>query len=52
MVRYPNIKIYATEVKYRFILLTSVEQYRDTLDIVHEITLKYSEEQRLSGLVI
>ena len=24
MVRYPNIKIYATEVKYRFLLLTSV----------------------------
>ena len=24
MVRYPHIKIYATEVKYRFLLLTSV----------------------------
>ena len=27
MVRYPNIKIYATEVKYRFLLLTSVYSY-------------------------
>ena len=27
MVRYPNIKIYAMEVKYRFLLLTSVTVY-------------------------
>ena len=31
MVRYPNIKIYAMEVKYRFFLLTSVYEKLRTL---------------------
>ena len=26
---------------------TEVEQYRDTVDIVHEITLKYSEDAKV-----
>ena len=42
MVRYPNIKIYATEVKYMFILLTSVVRLGSsrvaTLDKVRSVT--------------
>ena len=38
MVRYPNIKIYATEVKYRFLLLTSV--YNDTNWDISTVALK------------
>ena len=63
MVRYPNIKIYATEVKYRFLLLTSVytlwyimisRNYQGLMPSCHVLTfmqLRHGHGDKTAGII-